>query len=621
MSGIFMIAFLVSFVLFRWSNILVYIPNGKMGILERKWSLSFSKATGIVALGNEPGFLPEVLRGGFHFFVPFQYRVRIQSIPSIPSGQMGYIYARAGNELRPGQVTADDVGVTFEDAREFLQKGGQKGPQRALLREGLHYVNTALFVVLTKQGIYAVQMDDAPELRAMDELIKQREGYDPIVISGDLDDIGIVTVHDGPQIEGDAIIAPAIPDCGLYQNPESFLQAGGRRGRQQTPLLDGTYYINRRFATVDLIPKTVINVGEVGVVISYTGKRGEDLSGDQYRHGELVANGERGVWKDPLMPGKYAFNIYSGKISKVPTTNFILKWESGQAGSQFDENLKDIPMITKDAFEPLLPMSVVVSIDYKEAPLVIQRFGDIQQLVEQTLDPMVSAFFKNVAQTKTLVELLQQRSEIQTLAATEMREMFARYNLKLQEVLIGTPRTGSGDSERILEQLRERQIAREQVATYAEQQKAAEADKNLQEARAIAEQQAPLTRSKIAIDIQRNEGEAEATRAEQEAKKIETLAHANAKSTTLAGEAVATAARSQVEAYGGPQYRLSLEIASKFADAIKEAKLPIVPNIVAGGGSNNGGSSLEGLLSAFMGMSLEAKEVKASVAHVEGGEA
>jgi hypothetical protein len=60
--------------------------------------------------------------------------------------------------------------------------------------------------------------------------------------------------------------------------------------------------------TVELIPKTVIEVGTVGVVVSYTGEAGKDLSGDSYSHGELVKRGERGVWDQALLPGKYAFN-------------------------------------------------------------------------------------------------------------------------------------------------------------------------------------------------------------------------------------------------------------------------------------------------------------------------
>ena len=179
------------------------------------------------------------------------------------------------------------------------------------------------------------------------------------------------------------------------------------RGRQLQVLVEGTYYINRLFATVEMIHKTIIEVGNVGVVVSYTGETGADLSGAEYRHGELVSKGNRGVWSEPLLPGKYAFNTYAGKVSTVPTTNFILKWIRNEVGAHhFDENLTEVSLITKDAFEPSLPLSVVVHIDYQKAPLVIQRFGDIKRLVEQTLDPMVSAYFKNIGQTRTLIQLV-----------------------------------------------------------------------------------------------------------------------------------------------------------------------------------------------------------------------
>ena len=82
---------------------------------------------------------------------------------------------------------------------------------------------------------------------------------------------------------------------------------------------------------------------------------------------------------------------------------------------------------------------MVIHIDYQKAPLVIQRFGDVKKLVEQTLDPMVSAYFKNIGQTRTLIQLIQERNEIQRLSSEEMKDKFAHYNLELEEVLIGTP--------------------------------------------------------------------------------------------------------------------------------------------------------------------------------------
>ena len=65
-----------------------------------------------------------------------------------------------------------------------------------------------------------------------------------------------------------------------------------------------------------------------------------------------------------------------------------------------------------------------------------------------------------------------------------MREKFSRYNLELEEVLIGTPGSSSGDSkiEQILTQLRARQIAEEQIETYNRQEKAAVKERELREA-------------------------------------------------------------------------------------------------------------------------------------------
>ncbi len=38
---------------------------------------------------------------------------------------------------------------------------------------------------------------------------------------------------------------------------------------------------------------------------------------------------------------------------------------------KFDESLRSIDLVTKDAYEPLLPLSEVVHIDYQKAPNVI----------------------------------------------------------------------------------------------------------------------------------------------------------------------------------------------------------------------------------------------------------
>jgi uncharacterized membrane protein YqiK len=642
--GFGLLVALVAFV--RITGMLRYISNTRVGIVEKLWSLKGSIDHGLIALQGEAGFQSSLLRGGFHLFFPLQYRVHTTPLVTISQGEIGYVFARDGRPLAPSQTLASNAKAdNFEDVRTFLESGGQKGPQRKILREGTYAINLAQFVVLTAQGTMALNLDktETTLFAKMSEVIRTRNGFLPIVIKDDLDRLGVVTTHDGPALPPGEIIAPPVGDDPAdsihfhnnFQDSERFLAAGGFRGRQYQVLVEGSYYINRLFATVELISKTVIPVGSVGVVVSYTGKQGQDMSGEEYRHGELVAKGTRGVWMDPLLPGKYAFNTYAGQVMLVPTTNFILKWSAEVTRDhKFDENLSEVSLITKDAFEPTLPLSVVVHIDYKKAPLVVQRFGDIKRLVEQTLDPMVSAYFKNIGQTKTLIELLQQRSEIQTMSSVEMKSKFAAYSLELQEVLIGTPHSSGGVNEQIeqiLIQLRERQVAKEKVETYQLKEQAATQERTLREAEAKAEQQKGITASQISIEIKNNEGRAALAFAQQTAERVKVEAGANAtrvkveaeataerlrlegegeaKKVEQVGLAQARATQAQVNAFGGPQFQLTQQVMARFAEAVERGKVDIVPKVMVGGGS--GGDGKDGMagnvFSALMAMMLASR--------------
>ncbi len=635
---------LVAATLLWMSNVLRYIPNNRVGIAERLWSFRGSVEKGFIALGGEAGFQPNVLRGGWHLFFPFQFRVHVVPLVTIPQGRIGYVFARDGETLPPTQTLASNAtAADFTDAAGFLRSGGQRGPQRRVLREGTYAINLAQFVVLAMDGLYYLSLSEDEEklFRSMAGVLSEREGFAPVTITEDA--VGVVTTHDGPSLPQGEVIAPTVGDRpedaetfhNSFQDAEKFLRAGGLRGRQLQVLVEGTYYLNRLFATVEEIPKTLVEVGHVGVVVSYTGAQGRDLSGDGYRHGEMVSAGERGVWNDPLLPGKYAFNTYAGKVIMVPTTNFILKWVKGETGvHRYDENLSEVLLITKDAFEPTLPLSVVVHIDYKKAPLVIQQFGDVKRLVEQTLDPMVSAYFKNVGQTRTLIQLIQERSEIQRISSQEMKDKFAGYSLELKEVLIGTPASQPNDRaiEQILTQLRSRQIATEQVETYSRQEKAAVKERELREAEARAKQQTAITESELSISVQSNTGKAEYQRSLQqaaqiralaeaeadkvrlmgagEAQRVKSLAEAEAEKAARVGVAQALAIEEQVRAYGGPQLQLTQQVMSRFAEAVEQAKVDVVPKIVVGGGKDGaaGGTSLfESLLAVLLSDRVGAK--------------
>ena len=592
------------------------IASSEVAVVEKWWSLKGSLKDAIIALNGEAGYSPDLLRGGIHFKSVLMYKIHKYPLITIPQGQIAYVFAKDGTPLAPSQTLGRVIpeANNFQNVRGFLQAGGQRGPQRGIIREGTYAINLAQFIVITPNAIKSINTGDRQEqgqIVTMQQTLAIREAFSPVVIMGNKENsssdiMGIVTVHDGPSLPQGEIIAPSVgQEHASFQDPEKFLALGGKRGKQIEVLTDGTYYINRLFATVEYRAKTVVPIGFVGIVVSFFGKEGVDTTGSDYKHGELVGEGCKGVLEKPLMPGKYAFNTDAGKVVLVPTTNIILKWNKSETGDhKYDENLTEVDIITKDAFEPSLPLSVVMHIDYKQAPWVIQRFGDINMLVNQSLDPLVSAYFKDVAQTKTLIELIQERSAIRERAVEEMRQKFAKYNLQLEEVLIGTPKSPVADImiENILTQLRERQIAEEKKVTYQKQQSAAESEKSLREAEAVAAQQGLLTESKIKIDVERNSGAALASKAEQEANQIVALARANATKVRLEGEADASkesnvglaraqAIDAQVKAYGGAQYRVIQEVVDKLSDAIKNSSVDIVPKTVVNMGGNADGDS------------------------------
>jgi uncharacterized membrane protein YqiK len=597
----------------------VFIPNDSYGVVERTWSTRAHADQGFMALTGGPGFLPATLKGGWHRFTPFKYRVHRQKLITVRG--IGYLLARTGRPLGEGQALAAWPGeVDPGDAAAFLAQGGQAGPQRRILRAGTYAINTALFVVLTDEGVRQIPLGDTDRASDLAALITARAGYQPVVI--DADQIAVVTVQDGPALDHGEIIAPTVGTDAKqpaafhnsFQDIPRFLAAGGRRGRQEQVLVEGTYYINRLFATVEMTGKTQIGIGNVGVVISFTGPKGEDLSGDDYRHGRLVAPGQRGVWQVPLQPGKYAVNPFAQDVKLVPTTNFQLKWiENATSDSHnFDANLSEIRLITKDAFEPILPLSIVVHIAQDDAPYVVQQFAEIGKLVDQTLDPMVSAWFKDAAQEMTLIELVGKRAELQAKALSEMRMRFEKYRLNVMEVMIGTPRAMPNDKhiDTVFEQLRARQVAREQAATFESQQEAALKERELNEARAIAQQQTALTASKVAIQVAQNEGEAQLQRRTRDAAAIKVTAGAEAERTRVSGqaeadriraigEAEASATKAQSDALGGPEVALRKIIAQTAAEAMQHASQPLVPQVVL-----SGDRAASGIVDLLMAMAL-----------------
>jgi len=633
-----------------WLLGLRYIPHSSVGVIEKYWSNRGSLKEGrIVASNGEAGFQTRLLRGGLHLgLYPWQYRVHRQPLVAVSEGKIGYVYARDGQPLLPIQTLGQVVESNhFQDAQAFLANGGQRGRQRMVLREGVFAINCALFVVITEDNVFSGPVREREQTKYSDwqRQLAGVRAFDPVVIgygsrllpedidgsardertiseADDMkllpsDNIGVVSVQDGPTVASGEIIAPELPrredglDHNYFQDPEAFLALGGKRGKQLQVLTDGTFFINRWFATVEIKPKTVIPIGYVGVVVSYYGGAGQDVTGEAFRYGEQVEPGHRGVWKQGLTPGKYALNPYALKVEMVPTVNFVLRWITGQVESHhYDEDLVSIELVTADGYEPTLPLSLILHIDYQKAPRVVQRFGDVRRLISQTLDPMLTAYFRDVAQSSHMLDLLTKRDEIQQKATAELGRRFLGYDIECVAVLIGRPeskidkaRPDFNPIEQLFDQLRMRRLAEEQKATYSKQEEAAIRQKELNQAYAAAEKQKELTETRIGIELAANRGEAQlaeaqglakrdVARAEGESRSKELLGKGEAARIAQIGLSEAAVQLQKIRAYGDPRlFALNL-VSEHFANSTQ----PLVPErllFMGGEGGHNGNGSGE----------------------------
>src|SRR6202030_3915695 len=148
--------------------------------------------------------------------------------------------------------------------------------------------------------------------------------------------------------------------------------------------------------------------------------------------------------------------------------------------------------------------------------------------ITQTLDPMLSAYFRDAAHKKTMLELLHLRDEIQKESREELRRKFREFDIECVDVLIGKPDTAEagGKIETLLEQLRIRQLSIEQLETIERQRATAEKQRTLNEAQAQAAMQVPLTNARAEIQIAESRGEAELARARKQSEQMVVIAEA-----------------------------------------------------------------------------------------------
>jgi len=557
-----------------WS--LVLIHERQVGIVVKRFSSRSLAPGNLIALEGEAGYQADILAPGLHFgYWPWQYRILKVPVTVVPQGEIALVIAADGAAIPSERILGKLVECDkFQDARKFLLYGGEKGRQLGLLTAGTYRINTALFTVITSWT--AADNGMAPE-----QLVLQR--VEP-------DMVGIMTALDGRPIEAGEIAGPVIPGHENFQNAQAFLDGGGRRGLQEQILLSGTWNLNPWFAQVEQVPMVHIPIGYVGVVISFVGMAHEDVSGVEFKHGDLVNAGHKGVWVTPLYPGKHPVNTRVMKVELVPTTNIVLNWASRTESHNYDAKLSSITVRSRDGFAFNLDVSQIIHVGALDAPKVISRVGSMQNLVDHVLQPIVGNYFRNSAQDYSVLDFLGARSQRQTEAAGHIRIALAAYDVQAIDTLIGDINPPAA----LMETQTERKIAEEQRKTYEVQEAAQVQRQQLVRQTSLADIQQQVVGAEQGVNIAELKASAGVKQATGDAESTRLRALGEAEAIRATGKAKAEAYRAGVESVGAQGYTVM-----QLMQIVGERQVRIVPD-VAVSGANGSTGLVDGLLGLML---------------------
>ncbi|MBK1988153.1 flotillin family protein [Sphaerospermopsis aphanizomenoides BCCUSP55] len=558
---------------------LVVIGEREVGVVVKKFTISGKGLPPgrLIALNGEAGLQADTLAPGWHWgYWPWQYAVKKEQVVVVPQGQIALIVAADGASNPPERILGKIVDCdNFQDARKFLTKGGEKGRQMGFLTAGTYRINTALFKVITSANASSHGMN--PE---------QMRVYS--VLS---DKVGIVTTLDGLPIPAGEIAGPVIEGHDNFQNGQKFLNGGGRRGLQEQILLSGSWNLNPWFVQVEQVPMTEIPIGYVGVVISFVGQDQEDVSGASFTHGNLVKPGHKGVWVEPLYPGKQPLNSRIMKIELVPTTNIVLNWSRRTERHSYDAQLASLTVRSRDGFAFDLEVAQIIHVGALDAPKVISRVGSMQNLVDHVLEPTIGNYFRNSAQDYTVLDFLTARSERQSEAAEYIKTALRTYDVQAIDTLIGDIQPPAT----LMQTQTDRKIAEEERKTYEVQQMAQTQRQQLVRETALANIQQEMVQSEQSVQIAELKSQAAIKEANGQAEATKLKALAEAEGIRATGNAKAETYRTGVQALGMQGYT-----AMQLMQIIGDRNVRLIPDIMVGGNNGTSNGLVDGLLSMIL---------------------
>ena len=444
----------------------------------------------------------------------------IASAVYVSSEQTGVVIRTLGADLPAGHIVA---------------VSGEKGPQAKVLGPGWHFGYWPWSYEVEKVGTILVPNGQ----------------------------IGIVTALDGKVLPNGTVFAAAWKSADDMLDATKFLADGvGFRGPQLTILTPGNYRINPRLFKVDMKPVTFVAAGEVGVVKANAGEiaaTAEKVS--ETSNVELVQQGFRGIWKQPLLPGAYNLHPDAFQVTKVKTTQRVYTYQridrtaqgsNDRRGNNQQSTDYSISVRSKDGFTFPVDVRLSVSVAAENAPFLVALLGDPDRVMKDTQEdeeleilearlvlPTARAALRNVAETLGALEYVASRSRVETMTAKLVESELRPYNLTFHGAFIGAIGLDSTEAgQKLLLTQTDKEVASNQRATYQQQQQAEVARQQFIRSREEADQQTQLVQAEYAVKTAGERAKAQVETAKGEAERIRITAEARKQSYDLLASAI-----------------------------------------------------------------------------------
>ena len=650
---------LVVFIVLAWFLIagLKLIGDYQVGILTKKMFGKTMPQGRVVARNGEVGVQADILMPGLYWRIPIIWKIHKVPVTEITPYEVGIVESIDGIAIPQGRLLGDEIECNhFQDAKMFLDNGGMKGPQVSILRPGTYRIN-----------MYAFKIRKAPLTEVPPEKI------------------GVVIANDGEPLPSGFIVAPRplldptkeypkVRNSQYFQDGQAFLISAGHRGPQLDTLQPGRYYINPLLFKVELYDVAEVPPGYVAVLRSNVGmdlerKQGEPIPNvgavgpvttsrpdkqlvaiAQPIHEEvetllILDKNMRGIWVEPIAPGKYNLNPLAFTAYLVPTSAVTIDWASGvdqraihetpqaakmsgikTSSEAYDSatgsekateffKFSQLRVTSMDGFQLEVDVRMIIRIRPQNAAFIIARFGSVKNLIEQIVHPLIDSSFRNKAGEEKAINFIMSRTELQRSALEKAQAQFEVYHVEAQNLLIAYIKV----DQALLDTQTKREIALQQQAQYQQEALAQEKRIEVQSKAANADKQPEVVAAMLSIKIEDDKAEAKRKMAggerdlnkitadgekyrvqalaDAESYRLKTVADGKAYDQREVGKGLADAYRAQSEVIGP-----SSTAAIKLMDEVGVNGVKITPDILINAGAGEQGTT--SLLSTWLAQAV-----------------